>query len=62
MDGRVINEVLMHMQTAAGYAEYLPGGKQHDLVVSEHAMTEQEAADNVREQLALALAALGGRA
>ncbi|HEY1034637.1 MAG TPA: hypothetical protein VGE09_06620 [Pseudoxanthomonas sp.] len=54
--------VVLHLQQARSYANYLPGGKNFETVVSEHVMGPEEAADSVRKELDLALALLGARA
>ena len=56
------DEALVHLQQARKFADYLPGGRNHDTVVSEHVMGPEEAANNVRQELDLALAIFGVRA
>jgi hypothetical protein len=56
------DEVLLHLQQARKFADYLPGGRNHDTVVSEHVFTPEEAAHHVRHELDLALALMGARA
>jgi hypothetical protein len=56
------DEVLVHMQQARKFADYLPGGRNHDTVVSEHVFTPEEAANLLRQELDRALALMGVRA
>lgn len=54
--------LIVHLQQARAFANYLPGGKNHGTVVSEHVMDSAEAAAQVREELDAALALLGAKA
>lgn len=55
-------QLLLHLQQARAYARYLPCGEKHDTVVSDHVLTESEAADAVREELDQALKLVGAKA
>jgi hypothetical protein len=62
-DGPSVGEVvLLHLQQARKFADYLPGGRNHDTVVSEHVFSPEEAANHLRHELDIALAAMGARA
>ncbi|WP_454262126.1 hypothetical protein [Pseudoxanthomonas mexicana] len=62
-DGPSVGEVvLLHLQQARKFADFLPGGRSHDTVVSEHVFSPEEAANHLRHELDIALAAMGARA
>lgn len=55
-----LEEVLaLRLQEIQGLAAYLPGGDAADSVVSEHTMTPEDAASQIRDLVAEALEALG---
>lgn len=54
--------LLVHLQQARKFADFLPGGRSHDTVVSEHVFSPEEAANHLRHELDLALAVMGARA
>ncbi len=56
------DEMLVHLQQARKFADYLPGGRNHDTVVSEHVFSPEEASNHVRQELDLVLAMFGVRA
>lgn len=47
-----------YLQQARLHSEFLPGGKNHDTVVSEHVLSPEDAAEAVRDDLDAALAAV----
>lgn len=47
-----------YLQQAKLHAEFLPGGKNHDTVVSDHVLSPEDAAEAVRDDLDAALAAV----
>lgn len=57
--GDACTQLILHVQQAQAYAEYLPGGTKHGLVVSDHVLGEAVAADAVREELEAALRLVG---
>lgn len=62
VDGQLCMEgvqlVRHHLQQARLHADFLPGGESFDTVVSEHVITPEEAATEVRADLDAALDAI----
>lgn len=57
MEGKHL--VRHYLQQASLHAEFLPGGRNHDTVVSDLVLSPEEAAQAVRDDLAAAMAAWG---